>query len=114
MPLKGLIGFVVGEVFSKLVEPTSVLLEYFNGGLGIHPNYTGDSDAEKRALEHLAGQLVAFFGEALGCSDGSIPSYTDANVVGVSLKEFHDSMPISIFEFNAFNGQGCLFPRGCC
>ena len=92
---------IVGQTFEALTAKTSPLLEYFTGVAGGRPDYTDPENSKD--LQKLAEGLVSFFSDALGCSDGSIPPYNEVNAAGTTLKEFHVGMPISIFEFNAFN-----------
>jgi len=49
------------------------------------------------ALTALVNSLIAFFGDALDCSDGTIPPYT-----GAKMGPVHQPMGISSFEFNFF------------
>lgn len=97
----GLMSAIVGQTFEALTAKTSPLLEYFTGVVGERPDYTDPENSKE--LQKLAEGLVSFFSDALGCSDGSIPPYNEVNAAGTTLKEFHVGMPISIFEFNAFN-----------
>lgn len=58
-------------------------------------DFTSAANAKKTAK--LTNDLIAFFGSALGCTDGSIPAYN-----GPSMKEVHAQMPIGADEYNQF------------
>lgn len=92
----GLLSLIVTNAFEALTAPDSTLLEYFNGVVPSDSiDYTADDAGEEVAA--LAQGLVSFFGDALGCTDGSIPPYE-----GGSMAEVHKSMPISGFEYDEF------------
>jgi hypothetical protein len=94
---KDLVTTVVDAVIDRVVAPTSRVLEYFDGTLGL-TNFTAPGNAAKTVA--LRDSLVNFFGVALGCADGSIPAYT-----GGGMKEVHASMAISGVEYDFFNQQ---------
>lgn len=94
---KDLVTTVVDAVIDRVVAPTSRVLEYFDGTLGL-TNFTAPGNAAKTVA--LRDSLVAFFGTALGCSDGSIPAYS-----GPGMKEVHATMAISGVEYDFFNQQ---------
>jgi len=53
----------------------------------------------KAQFDSLFMHLIQFFGQALGCSDGSIPPYTGRP----SLASVHQSLNIPLNVFNSFN-----------
>jgi len=93
-----LVNTVVNGVVMKLVSgANSITTKYFDvtkpkGSL----DYTDAKNA--KALGELVGNLVSFFGAALGCSDGSIAAYT-----GSPMDKVHQPMGINVFESIAFN-----------
>jgi truncated hemoglobin YjbI len=92
----GLINGLVGMVLDNLTNPTSELLDYFDGAVPANStDYTSPASAPQFAA--LQTSLVEFFAGALGCSDGSIGPYT-----GPSLKAVHADMPIGGDEYNVF------------
>lgn len=94
----GLVGAVLDGVFAKLLAPDSLVIEYFNG---VIPSGSIDYTKGGADAAALATQLLSFFGDALGCTDGSIAPYTSTR----SLKDIHNAMPIGVTEFAYFNQQ---------
>jgi len=92
-----LVKTVVDNTVTKVVAPGTVTKKYFDGTKPKgSTNFLNDQNAG--ALKDLVTSLVQFFGSALGCSDGSISSYT-----GPSMDKVHQPMGIAAPEFVAFN-----------
>jgi hypothetical protein len=94
---KDLILTIVEAVIDRVLAPTSLVLEYFDGTLGL-TNF--DLPANVGKLIALRDHLVAFLGDVLGCTDGSIPAYS-----GRGMKEVHASLPITGVDYDFFNQQ---------
>jgi len=90
-----LVSTVVGGVFGIAVAPGSPLLQFFDGTT---PAGSTDFTTNTGAKDTLAASLVAFFGNALGCTDAGFPAYT-----GPNMKDTHLAIPIGPFEFSVFN-----------
>jgi len=92
---KQLVTSVVTGTFGKITAVGSIILKYFNG---VKPQGSTDFlGKDKDQLPGLVNGLVAFFGQALGCTDGSIGKYT-----GAPLKAVHGKMGINLNEFVFF------------
>ena len=93
-----LVTTVVNGVVQKLVGPGAALTKkYFDGTKPAgSTNFLDPRNAA--ALADLVGSLVRFFGQALGCSDGTIKPYT-----GPAMDKVHQPMGINLFESIAFN-----------
>jgi len=90
-----LVAFVVNE--TVIAALSSDLVVFFNGEVPEGSlNFADPANLE--SFIHLFQGLVNFFGEALGCTDGSIPPYT-----GPSLADAHAGMPINATQFELFN-----------
>jgi len=94
---KGLVTTVVTATFNLLVAANAPTLKYFNG---VKPPGSTDFTRNKEALGALVDGLVAFFGVALGCTDGTIGPYR-----GGSLAVVHKDMMITLPDFHFFNRQ---------
>jgi len=84
---------VSGTVGAALGSP---LKQFFDGTTPAgSTNFT--SAANSGALTTLEFNLVQFFGGALGCTDGTITTYT-----GPSMQIVHQNMPITLTYFQTF------------
>jgi len=90
-----LLQTVVDQTVNGVVA-NKVTLPFFNGQ---QPPKSTNFLADPNALTALKNGLIAFFGGALGCSDGTIPPYT-----GADLKTIHKKMFVTEDAFNNFNG----------
>jgi truncated hemoglobin YjbI len=90
-----LVTSVVTKVFGFITQPGTVTVRYFNGQF---PQGSTNFLTNSGALRNLVNGLVAFFGGALGCTDGSIGPYT-----GGSLKDVHTGMGVTVPAFEFFN-----------
>jgi len=96
---KLLVSTVVGGVIKKVTAPKTPTLKYFNGMKPDNStNFLDPANADQ--LKALTDSLVSFFGDALGCSDGTIQPYS-----GPSMSKVHQRMGIATYEFNFFNDQ---------
>jgi len=96
---KALVTKVVGETVKKLVAPKTPTLKFFDGSFPAGSvNFTNPANSAR--LTALSEALVAFFGGALGCTDGTIPAYRGANMTVV-----HKNMKIDDNTFMFFNNQ---------
>jgi len=104
---KQLVTSVVAGTFGKITATGSIIQKYFNGIKP--PGSTDYLGKDKDQLPGLVNGLVTFFGEALGCTDGTIGKYT-----GASMKVVHGKMGININEFIFFNKNllGILLSSG--
>jgi len=84
---------VSAVVKAELGEPT--VLPFFNG---MTPPGSINFLTNGTAFQNLAGNLVAFFGGALGCNQ-DFPPYRG----NPSMKEVHAKMPITMAIFSNFN-----------
>jgi len=100
----GLVTTVVNGVVGKVTAPGAVTLKYFDG---TKPAGSTNFLQDSAALKALVGSLVQFFGDALGCSDGTITPYT-----GPKMDKVHQSMGIASNEFNFFNDQVIAVLKG--
>jgi len=89
--LAAITGVVNASVNAAVASP--LLLPYFQGKIGNHGDFTVPAK-----LSVLFNHLVQFFGQALGCSDGTIGTYA-----GQSLKDAHLGMNVSLAAFDTFN-----------
>eukprot|EP01128_Nolandella_sp_AFSM9_P007253 TRINITY_DN3920_c0_g2_i1.p1 TRINITY_DN3920_c0_g2~~TRINITY_DN3920_c0_g2_i1.p1 ORF type:complete len:636 (+),score=216.92 TRINITY_DN3920_c0_g2_i1:62-1909(+) len=89
-----LVTDVVTKVVGKIVDDSSPIKIYFDGTKGT--DFLTDTDA----YNALAGKLVAFFGAALGCTDGSVPAYTGTDA---EFEQTHQDLTISSSEAAFFN-----------
>lgn len=69
---QGLMTTVVGAVVTKEVSDPAIV-GFFNGTL---PPGSTNFLTSKPDFDRLAGNLVAFFGAPLGCTDPAFPKYT--------------------------------------
>jgi truncated hemoglobin YjbI len=90
-----LVTTVVTGVVGKLLDAKSINKKYFDG---TKPPGSTDYTTNQKAAAELVGSLVAFFGSALGCSDGTIGQYQ-----GAPMDKVHQPMGINVFESIAFN-----------
>jgi len=76
---------------------SNVLLPFFNGQI----TYPGVTDYTKNvtAITILGTRLATYFGNNLGCTDGTVPGYA-----GTSLTASHSILPINNAAFTTFNG----------
>jgi len=89
-----LISLVVNRTISGLLaDPLTA--PYFTG---VTPPGTKDFTKNPNALQKLFNGLVQFFGGGLGCSDGSISQYTDAD-----LASLHQPLGITAAVSQRFN-----------
>jgi len=96
---KALVSTVVNGVIKKVTAPKTPTLRYFNGMKPANStNFLDPANADQ--LKALVDSLVSFFGDALGCSDGTITPYS-----GPPMSKVHQPMGIATFEFNFFNDQ---------
>jgi len=93
---KDLVTSVVTGVFGKITAPSTPTLKFFNGVQP--PGSTDYLNRNKNALPGLVNGLVTFFGQALGCHDGTIAKYG-----GGTMKQVHGSMGVNTMAFNFFN-----------
>jgi len=94
---KQLVQTVVNGTVAKVVAPASILKKYFDGTKPAgSTNFLAPENAG--ALKSLLEGLVAFFGAALSCPDGTIGPYT-----GPPLDKIHQPMGIAFHEFVKFN-----------
>jgi len=95
---KALVQAVVLQAFSAITADSSPIKKYFDGRKPPGSlNYLNPKN--KVSLDGLVHGLTTWFGQALGCSDDTIPPYG-----GPSLSQVHRSMSINENEFNFFNG----------
>jgi len=80
-------------VYKVVANP--ITLPFFNGQ---RPANAVNFLIDPNALANLIEQLVEFFGQALGCTDGTINKYG-----GRSMLNVHRNMGLSVNEFNTFN-----------
>jgi len=96
---KALVNVVVTGVIKKVTAAKTPTLKYFNGMKPVNStNFLDPANAD--LLKALVDSLISFFGDALGCSDGSIKPYS-----GPSMSKVHQPMGIATYEFNFFNEQ---------
>jgi len=95
---KALVTSVVTGVFGKITAPSTPTLKFFNGVQP--PGSTDYLNRNKDALPGLVNGLVTFFGQALGCHDGTIAKYG-----GPTMKQVHGPMGVNNLAFNFFNFQ---------
>jgi len=93
-----LITLVVTQTVGAVAaNPTT--MPFFNGVKP--PGSTNYLDAANSAqLTRLDNSLIAFFGQVLGCDDGTIPAYT-----GPDMKTVHGKLGVTPSAFNAFNAE---------
>jgi len=95
---KDLVSSVVVKAFTAITADSSPIKKYFDGRKPPGSlNYLNPKN--KVSLDGLVHGLTTWFGEALGCSDDTIPPYG-----GSPLKEVHKRMGINEDEFGFFNG----------
>jgi hypothetical protein len=92
---KQLVTKVVTETFKEITMQNAPTLRFFNGQ---QPAGSTNFLTNSAAAGALVDSLVAFFGMALGCSDGSIGPYQ-----GGSLKAVHAGMGVTVPVFEFFN-----------
>jgi len=97
---KALVTTVVTGTFEQITKANTPTLKFFNGQ---QPRGSTNFLTNSGALNALVNGLVAFFGSALGCSDGSIGPYT-----GGSLKQVHAGMGVTNAVFDFFNIGGVV------
>jgi len=85
---------IVGAVVADEVADPMVVL-FFDGTL---PPGSINFLKNTSAFNHLAGGLVAYFGEKLGCTDPAFPKYTGER----DMKKLHMKMPIDRDLFDRF------------
>jgi len=90
-----LVTSVVTKTFGGITKPGTVTINFFNG---VQPPGSTNFLTNSGALTRLVNGLVAFFGSALGCTDGSIGPYK-----GGSLRNVHSGMGVTNRAFNFFN-----------
>jgi len=95
---KQLVTTVVTGTFGRITTANSPIVKYFNGVKP--PGSTDYLRKNKNALPGLVNGLVTFFGDALGCGDGTIAKYA-----GGTMKQVHGKMGINANEFFFFNQQ---------
>jgi len=91
-----LLTVIVNNTITKLVT-NATTAPFFNGQT---PPGSTNFLTNPGALKQLFDELVQFFGQALGCSDNSIPPYP-AN--RPSLTSVHQPLGISVVVFDSFN-----------
>jgi len=95
---KELVQSVVLKAFTAITSDSSPIKKYFDGRKPAGSlNYLNPKN--KVALDGLVHGLTTWFGDALGCSDDTIPPYG-----GPPLSAVHKRMGINENEFNFFNG----------
>jgi hypothetical protein len=92
---KALVETVVNATIAEIFKPSSGIRRYFDG---THPNQTINFGTNIPAQNNLRNKLVQFFGAALGCSDGTIPTYN-----GRSMEDAHKRLSIDYFSHAQFN-----------
>jgi len=92
---KILVESVVNKTIGEVIKPQNGLKRFFDG---THPNQTINYIMNVNALNFLRNNLVAFFGAALGCQDGSIPPYS-----GRDMHSAHGRLYIDYFAYAQFN-----------
>jgi len=96
---KQLVATIINGTVNKIVAPNSIIKKYFDGTKPEgSTNFLAPENADK--LTALEDSLVAFFGAALQCPDGTIGPYQ-----GPPMAKVHQVMGISIHEFTFFNDQ---------
>lgn len=90
-----LVGAVVDGTVNAALNVNSGLRQFFNGSV---PAGSIDFTTNTAQYTRLRTNLVNFFGQALGCSDMSIPAYT-----GKNMKLAHATIPIGNTAFVTFN-----------
>lgn len=90
-----LMNLIVSDTVVALVS-NATTLPYFNG---VQPAGSTNFLNNSIALAALQEGLVEFFAVALGCSDGSIPPYSNTQ----TLAQIHSPLGISLQVFNDFN-----------
>jgi len=95
---KQLVQSVVLKAFTAITSDSSPIKKYFDGRKPAGSlNYLNPKN--KQALDGLVHGLTTWFGQALGCSDDTIPPYG-----GPPLSKVHRIMGINEMEFDFFNG----------
>jgi truncated hemoglobin YjbI len=95
---KELVQSVVVKAFTAITADSSPIKKYFDGRKPPGSlNYLNPKN--KVSLDGLVNGLTTWFGDALGCSDDTIPPYG-----GPPLAAVHKRMGINEDEFNFFNG----------
>jgi len=80
-------------VYKVVANPVTV--PFFNGQ---RPANAVNFLIDPVAVANLIEQLVQFFGQALGCTDGTIAPFSGRNMLNV-----HRNMGLTLNEFNTFN-----------
>jgi len=95
---KELVSSVVIKAFTAITADSSPIKKYFDGRKPPGSlNYLNPKN--KVSLDGLVHGLTTWFGQALGCSDDTIPPYG-----GPTLSAVHKRMGINEAEFSFFNG----------
>jgi len=94
-----LIYAVVNRTVFKVVSDANLVI-FFNGQ---RPSSAINFLADPNALALLMELLTRFFGQALGCTDGTILPYT-----GRSMLNIHRNMGLTVGIFNQFNAYVVL------
>jgi len=89
---------IVGKVVGGEVANPNIKI-YFDGTKPKgSTNFLASDSAGMAAYAQLAGGLVAFFGNALGCNDPTFPKYS-----GPDMQPLHQPLMITLPDFNTFN-----------
>jgi len=89
-----LITFIVNKSV-MLIVTNATTKDYFNG---VIPERSTNFLSNAMAFRELFSKLVSFFGNALGCTDGTITPASLPSLLGT-----HASLKITLAAFNTFN-----------
>jgi len=94
--IKLMTAVITAVVKKELADPQ--ILPFFNGQV---PPGSTNFLTNTTAYNKLAGNLISFFGGALGCVEPGFPKYTG----NPSMKQVHQRMPITQSLFSDFNNN---------